>query len=1158
MTSRFPLLTGIHSRIMAIAVAAAFIFPLLASALPASHYAASSRLASGRWVKVRVDRTGMQLLTTAQLKNLGFSDPSKVNVYGYGGRLISEVLNDRQPDDLPPVPALHTDRGILFFGVNSVKWTPTNSSQTADGKYWHETHAYEDASYYFLSDIPLDESTAVGELPATAFAGTPVTSFTERMLHEQELAYPTVGFSGRQVLGEDFRVQSVRAFPFELTGNTGADVKVTMRCVARSTGISSFTPSFNGSSDNACRVAAVRNNDDYAAGSKKSYTVKNAGDKLDMRVSFSQNGVLYFAHLDFIEVEYERELRLTADQLYFYIPRSNSNAVELAGCSATTQIWDVTDPAAPQIVKFELEGDKARFMKAGSAYREYVAFDPQKVALQPVGAGSVGNQDLHSLPVPDMLIITPNEYKAQAERVADMRRRVDGMIVHVLTTQELYNEFSSGTRDVAAFRKIMKMWHDRGATDGHSIRYCLIFGRPTYDNKMILASNKNGVERVPIWQSPPRYSNDITYGPIDETTWETHRDSFSTDDIIGMLDDSPTGFFDIESAKLHVSVGRMPVKSTEEARVMVDKLLKYVEEPDLGSWRNNVLMIADDQDNSIHAVQSNSMYDGIVADPVGDSYEIERLYFDNYPMVPTSTGQTYPGPKARFLEKLDEGVMLVMYTGHGAPTSLSHENFMTWNDIKSLSNKRLPFFFTFTCEFGPWEEERITGAEEVWLNPTSGFVGLISTSRTVLIDGNGRFTNVMGRGMLSRDENGNRRRLGDIYRIAKNGVTQDNKLRFTIVGDPALQLPGPAADVVVDSIGGVNVADANAEPPVLKALSKTKVAGHIRKLDGSVDTDFNGTVELVLYDAERVITTRGNGDNDNPITYNDRTTRLFRGIAKVDSGRWTTEIMVPVEIENNYSPARITLYGYSDKGMEVNGHTDCLYVYGLDEDAAADTQGPDISRFTLNNDNFRDGGSVNSTPLVLANFSDPSGINISNIGIGHAMTLTLDRKTHLSDVATYYTPTPDDPTSGSISYLMPQIEPGEHTLDFTVWDNAGNSSAASITFTVGAHASTVIYGLTTDRNPATTNVTFSLTAEQPEPGTVCQLDVYDLAGRRVWTYSTDINSTADANVSVTWNLCDGSGRRVPRGIYLYRATLSNPSGKVDSVTKKLAVAAAGA
>ena len=171
------------------------------------------------------------------------------------------------------------------------------------------------------------------------------------------------------------------------------------------------------------------------------------------------------------------------------------------------------------------------------------------------------------------------------------------------------------------------------------------------------------------------------------------------------------------------------------------------------------------------------------------------------------------------------------------------------------------------------------------------------------------------------------------------------------------------------------------------------------------------------------------------------------------------------------------------------------------------------------------------------------------------MTLTLDGKKTLSDVANFYVPSLSDPCSGSLSYLLDQVEPGDHTLDLTVWDNAGNFSSASLRFTVAAHASPVISSLSSDANPAKAGVTFTLTTEMPEPGSECVIDVFDLNGRRLWSYTSPINSSADSVISVRWNLCDTAGHRVPRGIYLYRATLRTSAGIADSVTKKLAVAA---
>ena len=116
--------------------------------------------------------------------------------------------------------------------------------------------------------------------------------------------------------------------------------------------------------------------------------------------------------------------------------------------------------------------------------------------------------------------------------------------------------------------------------------------RPTYDNKMVTTQVKNsGYPRIPIWQSP---------------TGETESTSFSTDDYIGMLKDV-NGDFNIATAEINVAVGRMPVKSLNEANLMIDKLESYLLSEDSGSWRNNIMVIADDQDKGIHLEQAEKV-----------------------------------------------------------------------------------------------------------------------------------------------------------------------------------------------------------------------------------------------------------------------------------------------------------------------------------------------------------------------------------------------------------------------------------------------------------------------------------------------------------------------------------------------------------------------
>lgn len=78
-----------------------------AAVAPADRYAAHSVLATGRWAKIRVPSTGIYELTETLIRRAGFTDVSRVKVYGYGGALQEVVLSGdylTEYDDLKEVP----------------------------------------------------------------------------------------------------------------------------------------------------------------------------------------------------------------------------------------------------------------------------------------------------------------------------------------------------------------------------------------------------------------------------------------------------------------------------------------------------------------------------------------------------------------------------------------------------------------------------------------------------------------------------------------------------------------------------------------------------------------------------------------------------------------------------------------------------------------------------------------------------------------------------------------------------------------------------------------------------------------------------------------------------------------------------------------------
>jgi hypothetical protein len=91
-----------------------------AQALSLSRYATASKLKTGRWVKIQIPESGIYELTTAELSEMGFSDISKVRVYGNGGYQQSEVLDGSMPDDLVQVPVQRYGDKICFYAKGPV------------------------------------------------------------------------------------------------------------------------------------------------------------------------------------------------------------------------------------------------------------------------------------------------------------------------------------------------------------------------------------------------------------------------------------------------------------------------------------------------------------------------------------------------------------------------------------------------------------------------------------------------------------------------------------------------------------------------------------------------------------------------------------------------------------------------------------------------------------------------------------------------------------------------------------------------------------------------------------------------------------------------------------------------------------------------------
>ena len=430
-------------------------------------------------------------------------------------------------------------------------------------------------------------------------------------------------------------------------------------------------------------------------------------------------------------------------------------------------------------------------------------------------------------------------------------------------------------------------------------------------------------------------------------------------------------------------------------------------------------------------------------------------------------------------------------------------------------------------------------------------------ARLAYINRNGTLSQAVGKFIFSTDEQGKPRRIGDILRLAKNSIytTEDNNRRFFCIGDPALRLAWAPYTARIETINGEPVNPDNM--PVFKAREQVEFSGSIVDRSGELLPNFNGAVVSTLFGPEQSVTTHGYGDGIE-YTYLDRPNRLAINVDTVIGGRFTVRVIIPSEVNNeydNYSPSLINLYAYDRRdSLEAKGSDSSFYIYGYEDEQVTDTIGPRIITMGLNDENFVDGSDVNESPLLLATVADDSGVNFSSAGIGHNMSLTLDGTTTFNDLVSYYTPMyADQGTLGSISYPLSDLAPGVHTLRLRVWDVYNNVGEKTISFNVVNGLAPEIADVYCAANPASVETSFYVKHNRPDAVVGVTIEVYDLMGRMVWKTTQSGRSDMYVSTPVTWDLTDFGGRRVPRGIYVYRATISTDGVREATRAKKLAV-----
>jgi hypothetical protein len=777
--------------------------------------------------------------------------------------------------------------------------------------------------------------------------------------------------------------------------------------------------------------------------------------------------------------------------------------------------------------------------------KEYLAvntaanFPKPEISKSQQDLGLIDNQNLHAAGPCQMLIVTNPLFMAAADSLAEFHRQQDQLSVLVASTEQIYNEFSSGIPDVGAIRNFARMIYKRSTDDQDKLRYLLLLGDGSYNNISAATGNSNF---IPTYQS---------LSSLNAST------SYVSDDFFGFMDDDEGGSETMESFTLDLGVGRLPVKTTEEAISLYRKIKNYNNSNNRKDWRNNILFVGDDEDGNLHMNQANSL-----ADWVEDNYPmfvIKKVLLDAYQQVATSTGARYPDVNRILGENIQKGILIYNYTGHGGENGLAAEHIFMQEDLENLTNSdNLPLFVTATCEFSRFDDltdndgvllENTSAGEISLLNPDGGSIGLFSTTRIVYSDRNHFLNTKFYEVVFQRDTNGNFLKLGDIIRMTKDSAGIDrNKLNFIFLGDPALTLATPKFSVITDSLNGTPVYELL---DTLKAFSHIRISGHLENESHLLMPEYNGIIYPSVYDKDQVVTTLAN-DGGETMQFNTRENLIYKGKASVKEGRFTFDFMVPKDITYSYGTGKIVYYA-QDTVTDANGYFDSFTIGGTSTAAAADMEGPEISLY-LNDEYFKNEGITNTDPVIYAKISDESGINTVGNGIGHDITGVIDGNVADPVVLNeYFEADLDDYTSGSLNYPMSDLTEGWHSLKLKVWDVFNNSSEAVIQFKVIPGDNIIMANAYNYPNPASDHTWFKFEHNMPGEELQVTISIFDMQGRNVAVLEEIITPAGFSSTPLEWDLRDSNGNTLQQGIYPYRIRIMNKDGLYTECFHKLVV-----
>ena len=1111
--------------------------------------AQNAPFSSGKWAKIAVSKQGIYQITGTQLKALGFSLPiktSELQLFNFNLQQLTEKVTTVFPTGLTENAIQIADGGdnqidekdyVLFYAEGAVQWRYDLLKSMPS----HFKNTSTDSVFYFLTIGA--NGKRISTKDKLNNAAQIIDQYDERWLIEVDSI--SLLNSGKLLLGspmgQGLGKQSKLNYPINLNGLVLASpINIVSKYVATAyQNPAIFNFSINDNLIKSTTVAPVTGYlyDESAKISLDSFSYTfNTNSILtntsSVSIGFQAENAAATGWVDYIELSAKKKLGFWSSNTVSFrnfssSVKGNTLQYQIQNADASTMVWEVTNASLPSIISTDLSNGVMNFVDKSDTLHEFFAVKQQAYET-PILLGPIANQNMLGLNAPDYIIIAASNYLNAAKKLQNYHSTVNGLKTEVVNVNEIFNEFSGGQASAIGIRNFLKYLLNKAATNKMAApRYLLLMGIANFNLK-----NYNGATQIPVYQS------EQSTGVLS---------SYPSDDFYSILNENDDINYYNSIKKLSLATGRLPVRTIAEADTVVEKIINYQKNTNGGAWKNKITWVADDGDYNLHLQDAEEISSHL--QEKAPKWNQKKIYLDLYTATKNIAGNTYPLVNSEIIQTVNDGTLVLNYTGHGNYSRLTEEAVLSQTEVQQWNNANaLPLMITASCDFAPYDQPQLSpfGFDALMKN-SKGVIALVAASRLVYAYSNKQINDHFIQALLVADTAGHYLSLGEALQVAKMqawnlGEDHINTFKFTLLGDPAMHLAVPNYELGITSLNK----KVFTEKDTLLAGNKYTLSGTVKN-KAQIKNDFNGVLDFVLYDAVSNKKTLANAGTSMIVAVPTQDKALFKGKATVANGLFSIDFLLPKEVTvlKNLK-MQLAAYTTTADAISVFDKIIAIDANGL---IVNDSQGPSLKMY-LNDSNFVDGGWAAAQSKLYISLADSSGIQTSGNALGHDIILVIDENNKNAIVLNnYFVANIDTYQKGMLVYSLPVLGEGPHRMELKAWDLLGNSTTKILNFVVPASDIISVKNLYNYPNPFSGHTQFSFEINKLGSPLEISLSIYDNMGNLIFT--KPLSGRYDANrVVADWDGTATGSSLLQAGLYYYTLTI-HEGGITHKLTNKL-------